>query len=209
MGGAKIMAVDLEDPSGKSIEKDRSFLAGAFRLARLRVTLYVIAGLSVVTFIFFGSPFFLFFGVEQGFYPQWAAMRAHLSDVNDPATMRIRRNLLFYDLTMEYVLSYEGLMYILYWNMWRRYCFGPLCPDSTVFSATETNHGLSMWYIQPIPQTDDAKFCGHTQKSSAGGQERISRECGAETDHAPRPADRNREGWFVGLEFPVWNYGQE
>ena len=114
----------------------------------------MIAALSVVTFIFFGSPFFLFFGVEQGFYPQWAAMRAHLSDVNDPAAMRIRSKLMFYDLTMEYVLSYEGLMYILYWNMWRRYCFGPLCPDSTVFSATETNHGLSMWYFKPYVRGD-------------------------------------------------------
>ena len=120
----------------------------------MRVALYMIAALSVVTFIFFGSPFFLFFGVEQGFYPQWAAMRAHLSDVNDPAAMRIRSKLMFYDLTMEYVLSYEGLMYILYWNMWRRYCFGPLCPDSTVFSATETNHGLSMWYFKPYVRGD-------------------------------------------------------
>jgi hypothetical protein len=45
-------------------------------------------------------------------------------------------------------------MYILYWNMWRRYCFGPLCPDSTVFSATETNHGLSMWYFKPYIRGD-------------------------------------------------------
>jgi len=90
-----------------------------------------------------------FFCNHEGYYPQWAAMRRHLSDLTNPAVVRIRSELFFYDLQMDYVVSYSGLFHVLGWNLWRQYCFGPLCPNAALFESTETNHGLSQWYFLP------------------------------------------------------------
>eukprot|EP00658_Telonema_sp_P-2_P022497 TRINITY_DN189_c0_g1_i11.p1 TRINITY_DN189_c0_g1~~TRINITY_DN189_c0_g1_i11.p1 ORF type:complete len:416 (-),score=66.18 TRINITY_DN189_c0_g1_i11:263-1510(-) len=120
----------------------------------LRYGLGAVGLVVVVTFLLLGSPLTQFFGSEQGYYPQWAGMRAHLSDTTDPHVLRIRQHLYFYDLPMGYVVSWEGLFYVLYWNLWSRYCVGPLCPSSTVFTDTTTNHGLSMWYFKPYIRGD-------------------------------------------------------
>eukprot|EP00656_Telonema_subtile_P034286 TRINITY_DN38390_c0_g1_i2.p1 TRINITY_DN38390_c0_g1~~TRINITY_DN38390_c0_g1_i2.p1 ORF type:complete len:353 (+),score=50.15 TRINITY_DN38390_c0_g1_i2:188-1246(+) len=128
----------------------------------LRLGLYIFAGLMLLSFLFLASPLLQFFSSEVGYYPHWAAMRAHLSNTANPGVVRIRKHLLFYDLPMDYVVSYEGLMYVLYWNLWSRYCVGPLCPASMVFSDTTTNHGLSMWYYKPYVR-GDPKFRNPTK----------------------------------------------
>merc|ERR1711959_65833 len=152
-----------DDSQSKDHAKDRrdslsgvlgGFAQGAQRLTRFRLVVMVVAALLIVPFLLFAPLLIQFFGAEEGYYPQWSAMRAHLSDLSDPAVMRIREHLFFYDLKMGYVVSYEGLAYILYWNLWSRYCWGPLCPSSRAFSDTVTNHKLSMWYFQPYIRGD-------------------------------------------------------
>jgi hypothetical protein len=82
---------------------------------------------------------------STGFYPQWAGMRAHLSDVSDSAVLRIREHLYFYDLQMGFVVSYQGLLYVLWCHLWSGY---------RGLDVTAKNHGLSMWYFKPYEAGD-------------------------------------------------------
>jgi len=161
LGSAPAECIDIELADPKKVEDVHRpvLVVSTHKLRYFAICSFTTVAVLIVMIL---GTLCQFFSQQEGYYPQWLAMRQHLSDVSDPAVVHIRSELYFYDLNMDYVVSFRGLFFVLGWNLWRRYCFGPLCPNAELFKSTETNHALSMWYFQPYVR-GDPKFRNPTK----------------------------------------------
>lgn len=98
---------------------------------------------------------------KQGYFWQWREMRRVLLYTRGQrdARERIARYTYFYDLTLEFMISFSGLIYVFFFTMkelalrnkWIQFI---IRSEDLMNQSTETNHGLKMYYCKPYVRGD-------------------------------------------------------